>query len=94
MRHLSALVQTFLLAQCFLALQPALAGAGTPAFELPQDRPLRAGFLLVDLIFGETVARGVGKGLLIEWPTPEERRYPFVSDPLMSRQSDQPEGMQ
>ncbi len=43
---------------------------------------------LVDLIFGETVARAVGKGLLIEWPTPEELRYPFVSDPLMSRLSD------
>lgn len=85
MRHLSALLPTFLLAHCLLALQPLLVEAGTPAFELPEDRPLRAGFLLVDLIFGETVTRGVGKGLLIEWPTPEELRYPFISDPLMSR---------
>lgn len=42
---------------------------------------------LVDLIFGEKVAKGVGSGLLIDWPAPPELRYPFVSDPRMTRQS-------
>ena len=41
---------------------------------------------LVDLIFGELVAQGVGAGLLIDWPTPPDLRYPFVSDPRVTRQ--------
>lgn len=44
---------------------------------------------LVDLLFGEEVAKGVGSGLLIEWPTPPELRFPFVSDPRMTRKSQQ-----
>ncbi len=94
MWHLSAPVQTFFIAQCSLVLPPALAGGATPAFKPPKDRWLQAGFLLVALISGKTAPRGVGKGLRIEWPTPEQLRYPFVSEPLMSRQSDQPEGVQ
>lgn len=43
---------------------------------------------LVDLLYGEETARRVGSGLLIEWPAPRELRYPFVSDPRMTRQSD------
>ena len=42
---------------------------------------------LVDLLFGETVARRVGQGLLIEWPPVAEHRYPFVSDPHLNRSS-------
>lgn len=42
---------------------------------------------LVDLIFGEEVAKGIGSGLLIEWPPPADQRFPFVSDPQMTRQS-------
>jgi len=42
---------------------------------------------LVDLLFGEPVARGIGGGLLIEWPPSPENRYPFVSDPRMTRGS-------
>lgn len=42
---------------------------------------------LVDLLFGEQVARGIGSGLLIEWPPAPENRYPFVSDPRLMRGS-------
>ena len=35
---------------------------------------------LVDLVFGEEVARRVGKGLLIEWPWPENNRPAYISD--------------
>ena len=42
---------------------------------------------LVDLLFGEDVARGIGSGLLIEWPPAPETRVPFVSDPRMTRDS-------
>lgn len=42
---------------------------------------------LVDLLFGKQVAQGIGAGLLIEWPPPPENRYPFVSDPRMTRDS-------
>lgn len=42
---------------------------------------------LVDLLFGEQVARGIGEGLLIEWPPAPEDRYPFVSDPRLTRGS-------
>jgi hypothetical protein len=94
MQHLSALLQTFFLAQCSLVLPSALAGTATPAFEPPKVRWLQTGFLLVAPMFGKTVPRGVGKGLRIEWPTSEQLRDPFDSDPLMSRQSEQPEGMQ
>jgi transcriptional regulator GlxA family with amidase domain len=43
---------------------------------------------LVDLLFGEAVARGVGAGLLIEWPPPPRARQPFVSDPRVLRRQD------
>ncbi len=36
---------------------------------------------LVDLLFGEEVARKVGSGLLIPWPPDPRSRPPFVSDP-------------
>ena len=42
---------------------------------------------LVDLLFGEPVAKGIGGGLLIEWPPSPESRFPFVSDPRMTRGS-------
>ena len=42
---------------------------------------------LVDLLFGEQVAKGIGGGLLIDWPPPPDSRYPFVSDPRMTRGS-------
>ena len=44
---------------------------------------------LVDLLFGEVVAKGVGSGLLIEWPPPPELRFPFVSDPRLTRRAHQ-----
>ena len=42
---------------------------------------------LVDLLFGQQVATGIGGGLLIDWPPAPENRYPFVSDPRMTRGS-------
>jgi transcriptional regulator GlxA family with amidase domain len=39
---------------------------------------------LVDLLFGEEVARGIGKGLLIPWPPTGEARPAYVTDPGMS----------
>lgn len=40
---------------------------------------------LVDLLYGEEVARGVGRGLLIPWP-PDARSTPhMVTDPAMHR---------
>jgi transcriptional regulator GlxA family with amidase domain len=35
---------------------------------------------LVDLIFGERVAKGVGGGLLIDWPWSESNRPAYVTD--------------
>jgi len=35
---------------------------------------------LIDLIFGERVAQGVGDGLLIDWPWPESTRPAYVTD--------------
>jgi len=43
---------------------------------------------LVDLLFGEDVARGIGSGLLIDWPPTPDTRVPFVSDPHMTRGSE------
>lgn len=42
---------------------------------------------LVELLFGEPVAAGIGSGLLIEWPPSPATRIPFVSDPRMTRGS-------
>lgn len=52
------------------------------------SRSYDAAMYLVDLLFGETTARGVGDGLLIDWPPPLDGRYPFVSDPRMTRRAD------
>ncbi len=41
---------------------------------------------LVDLLYGEAVARGVGDGLLIEWPWSEDLRPAFISDPTFHLQ--------
>jgi hypothetical protein len=35
---------------------------------------------LVDLLFGESVAKGIGSGLLIDWPWTETTRPAYVSD--------------
>jgi len=42
-------------------------------------RSYEAAMYLVDLLFGEEVARGVGSGLLIRWPMPAESRRVFVT---------------
>jgi transcriptional regulator GlxA family with amidase domain len=39
---------------------------------------------LVDLLYGEEVARGIGQGLLIPWPPTGESRPAYVTDPGMS----------
>ena len=39
---------------------------------------------LVDLLFGEEVAKGIGQGLLIPWPPTGESRPAYVTDPGMS----------
>ena len=39
---------------------------------------------LVDLLFGEEVARGIGQGLLIPWPPTGMARPTYVTDPDMS----------
>jgi transcriptional regulator GlxA family with amidase domain len=39
---------------------------------------------LVDLLYGEEVARGIGQGLLIPWPPAGESRPAYVTDPGMS----------
>jgi transcriptional regulator GlxA family with amidase domain len=41
---------------------------------------------LVDLLFGETVAKGVGRGLLLEWPPVDGFGTMFISDPKVSLQ--------
>jgi hypothetical protein len=35
---------------------------------------------LVDLLFGESVAKGIGSGLLIDWPWTETTRPAYVTD--------------
>ena len=48
-------------------------------------RSYEVAMYLVDLLFGQEVARSIGAGLLIEWPPSPENRMPFVSDPRMPR---------
>ena len=43
-------------------------------------RSYEAAMYLVDLIYGEDVARKVGGGLLIDWPMPRGRESIFVTD--------------
>ncbi len=38
---------------------------------------------LIELLFGEATAKGVGGGLLIDWPMDPQRSPAFVSDPSM-----------
>jgi transcriptional regulator GlxA family with amidase domain len=44
-----------------------------------------AAMYLVDLLFGEKVASGVGGGLLIPWPPEPGDRPPVITDPTMRR---------
>jgi transcriptional regulator GlxA family with amidase domain len=46
-----------------------------------------AALYLVDLLYGETVATGVGGGLLIPWPARPRQFPPAVTDPRMRRQA-------
>jgi transcriptional regulator GlxA family with amidase domain len=48
-------------------------------------RSYLAAMYLVDLLYGEEVAAGIGGGLLIPWPPDPERRPPVVTDPEMRR---------
>ena len=45
-------------------------------------RSFEAAMYLVDLLFGEEVATGVGSGLLITWPPPPGQRPEIVSGPV------------
>ena len=45
----------------------------------------QAAMYLVDLLYGEEVATGIGGGLLIPWPPDPDRRPPVVTDPAMRR---------
>lgn len=49
-------------------------------------RSYMAAMYLVDLLYGEKVAKGIGSGLLIPWPPDPANRPPVVTDPAM-RQS-------
>lgn len=49
-------------------------------------RSYLAAMYLVDLLYGEKVAAGIGDGLLIPWPPDPQRRPPVVTDPSMIRQ--------
>lgn len=44
-------------------------------------RSYDAAMYLVDLLYGEATARGVGEGLLIAWPPSSAERPSFISDP-------------
>jgi transcriptional regulator GlxA family with amidase domain len=48
-------------------------------------RSYLAAMYLVDLLYGEEVATGIGRGLLIPWPPDPERRPPVVTDPILRR---------
>ena len=48
-------------------------------------RSYLAAMYLVDLLYGEQVAAGIGRGLLIPWPPDPARRLPVITDPLMQR---------
>jgi transcriptional regulator GlxA family with amidase domain len=48
-------------------------------------RSYEVAMYLVDRLFGEQVAAGVGSGLLIPWPPPPGSRPPIVSEPGRSR---------
>ena len=45
----------------------------------------RAAMYLVDLLYGEAVAAGIGGGLLIPWPPPREDRPAPITDPRLQR---------
>jgi transcriptional regulator GlxA family with amidase domain len=47
-------------------------------------RSYNVALYLVDLLFGEDVAKGIGQGLLIEWPPTGGARPAYVTDPGMS----------
>ncbi len=40
---------------------------------------------LVDLLYGEEVAAGVGRGLLIPWPPDLSQRPSVLTDPILQR---------
>ena len=48
-------------------------------------RSYLAAMYLVDLLYGEKVASGVGGGLLIPWPPDPAARPPVVTDPSFRR---------
>ena len=48
-------------------------------------RSYLAAMYLIDLLYGETVAAGVGRGLLIPWPPDPAQRPPVVTDPRVHR---------
>jgi transcriptional regulator GlxA family with amidase domain len=45
----------------------------------------QAAMYLVDLLYGEAVAAGVGAGLLIPWPPDPDRRPAAITDPRLRR---------
>ncbi len=46
-------------------------------------RSYEAALYLVQLLYGEEVARGIGRGLLVPWPPAPDARPAFVSDPTV-----------
>ena len=48
-------------------------------------RSYLAALHLVDLLYGEKVAAGVGRGLLVPWPPPPGARPAAVTDPRLER---------
>ncbi|MCP4654214.1 MAG: hypothetical protein GY856_02225 [bacterium] len=64
-----------------------------PPADLPRDRPLAVltseggarsfdvAMYLCDLLFGEKVAQGIGRGLIIDWPPAAESMPALVVEP-------------
>jgi transcriptional regulator GlxA family with amidase domain len=48
-------------------------------------RSYQAALYLLDLLYGEEVAAGVGRGLLIPWPPDPTERPPAITDPGLPR---------
>ncbi len=48
-------------------------------------RSYLAAMYLVDLLYGEEVAAGVGRGLLIPWPPDLSQRPSVLTDPILQR---------
>lgn len=51
-------------------------------------RSYDAAMYLVELLYGREVARGIGRGLLVEWPPAAASRPSFVTDPRYLRRTD------